>query len=47
MPPKLFYIIYSRKGTDKIHCRYKAPREEPRKAHGYLALGYDGYMVEL
>jgi hypothetical protein len=31
--------------TDKIHCRYEAPREEPREAHGYLALGCDGYMV--
>jgi hypothetical protein len=35
------------KGTDKIHCRYEAPREEPREAHGYLALDYDGYMVAL
>ncbi len=35
------------KSTDKIHCRYEAPREEPREAHGYLALGYDGYMVAL
>jgi hypothetical protein len=23
------------KGTDKIHCRYEAPREEPREAHGF------------
>jgi hypothetical protein len=35
------------KSTGKIHCRYEAPREEPREAHGYLALGYDGYMVAL
>jgi hypothetical protein len=35
------------KSTDKIHCRYEAPREEPREAHGYLALGCDGYMVAL
>jgi hypothetical protein len=30
-----------------MHCRYEVPREEPREAHGYLALGYDGYMVAL
>ncbi len=35
------------KSTGKIHCRYEAPREEPREAHGYLALGYEGYMVAL
>jgi hypothetical protein len=35
------------KGTDKIHCRYEAPREEPREAHGCLALGCDSYMVAL
>jgi hypothetical protein len=27
------------KSTGKIHCRYEAPREEPREAHDYLALG--------
>ncbi len=41
-----FYHLFT-KGTDKIHCRYEAPREEPREAHGYLALDYDGYMVAL
>jgi hypothetical protein len=35
------------KSTDKIHCRYEAPREEQREAHGYLALGCNGYMVAL
>ena len=42
-----FYYNLFTKSTDKIHCRYEAPREEPREAHGYLALGYDGYMVAL
>ncbi len=43
------FFIYNlfTKSTGKIHCRYEAPREEPREAHGYLALGYDGYMVAL
>jgi hypothetical protein len=36
-----FYYNLFTKSTDKIHCRYEAPREEPREAHGYLALGYD------
>jgi hypothetical protein len=40
------YNVFT-KSTGKIHCRYEAPREEPREAHGYLALGYDGYMVAL
>ncbi len=44
----IFYIYnLFTKSTDKIHCRYEAPREEPREAHGYLALGCDGYMVAL
>ncbi len=43
----LFIYNLFTKRTDKIHCRYEAPREEPRKAHGYLALGCDGYMVAL
>jgi hypothetical protein len=34
-----FYNLFT-KSTD-IHCRYEVPREEPREAHGYLALGYD------
>jgi hypothetical protein len=42
----LFFFLFT-KGTDKINCRYEAPREEPREAHGYLALGCDGYMVAL
>jgi hypothetical protein len=41
-----FYNLFT-KSTDKIHCRYEAPREEPREAHGYLALGCDGCMVAL
>ncbi len=41
-----FYNLFT-KSTGKILCRYEAPREEPREAHGYLALGYDGYMVAL
>ncbi len=41
-----FYNVFT-KSTGKIHCRYEAPREEPREAHGYLELGYDGYMVAL
>ncbi len=41
-----FYNLFT-KETDKIHCRYEAPREEPREAHGYLALGCDCYMVAL
>jgi hypothetical protein len=41
-----FYNLFT-KGTDKIQCRYKAPREEPREAHGYLSLNCDGYMVAL
>jgi hypothetical protein len=44
---KLFLYNLFTKSTGKIHCRYEAPREEPREAHGYLALGYDGYMVAL
>ncbi len=43
---KFFLYNVFTKSTGKIHCRYEAPREEPREAHGYLALGYDGYMVE-
>ncbi len=44
-----FLFIYNvfTKSTGIIHCRYEAPREEPREAHGYLALSYDGYMVAL
>ncbi len=42
----LFYNVFT-KSTGKIHCRYEAPREEPGEAHGYLALGYNGYMVAL
>ncbi len=41
-----FYNVFT-KSTGKIHCRYEAPREEPREAHGYFALGYEGYMVAL
>ncbi len=41
-----FYNLFT-KSTDKIQCRYEAPREEPREAHGYLALGCIGYMVAL
>jgi hypothetical protein len=44
---ELFIYNLFTKGTDKIHCRYEAPREEPRETHGYLALGCDGYMVAL
>ncbi len=29
-----FYNVFT-KSTGKIHCRYEAPREEPREAHGY------------
>jgi hypothetical protein len=32
--------MYSRKVQKKIHCRYEAPREEPREAHGCLAIGW-------
>jgi hypothetical protein len=35
---RFFYNLFT-KGTGKIHCRYEAPREEPREAHDYLALG--------
>jgi hypothetical protein len=42
----LYYNLFT-KSTDKIHCRYEAPREEPREAHGYLALGCDIHMVAL
>jgi hypothetical protein len=28
------------KSTDKIQCRYKAPREETREAHGCWAVGW-------
>ncbi len=28
------YNVFT-KSTGKIHCRYEAPREEPREAHGY------------
>jgi hypothetical protein len=44
---EFFYYNVFTKSTGKIHCRYEAPREELREAHGYLALGYDGYMVAL
>jgi hypothetical protein len=44
---KVFFNNLFTKSTGKIHCRYEAPREEPREAHSYLALGYDGYMVAL
>ncbi len=43
----LFIYNVFTKSTGKIHCRYEAPREEPREAHGYQALGYDGYMVAI
>jgi hypothetical protein len=45
----IIFFIYNlfTKSTDKIHCRYEAPREEPREAHGYLALGCDCYLVAL
>ncbi len=33
-----FYNLFT-KSTGKIHCRYKAPSEEPREAHDHLALG--------
>jgi hypothetical protein len=42
----LFYNLFT-KSTDKIHCRYEAPREEPGEAFGCLALGCDSYMVAL
>ncbi len=29
-----FYNVFT-KSTGKIHCRYEAPRKEPREAHGY------------
>ncbi len=41
----IFFIMYSRKV--QVKYRYEAPREEPREAHGYEALDYDGYMVAL
>ncbi len=36
-----YIFIYNlfTESTD-IHCRYEVPMEEPREAHGYLALGY-------
>jgi hypothetical protein len=34
-----FYNLFT-KSTGKIHCRYEAPREEPREAHGCLAIGW-------
>jgi hypothetical protein len=40
------YNVFT-ESTGKIHCRYEAPREEPREAHGYLALDCEGYMVAL
>jgi hypothetical protein len=32
--------MYSREVQKKIQCRYEAPREEPREAHGCLAIGW-------
>ncbi len=32
---KIFFYNVFTKSTGKIHCRYEAPREEPREAHGY------------
>jgi hypothetical protein len=37
--------MYSQKVQKKIHCRYEAPREEPREAHGFMAIGWKGYLV--
>jgi hypothetical protein len=34
-----FYNLFT-KSTGKIHCRYEAPREEPREAHRCLAIGW-------
>jgi hypothetical protein len=34
-----FYNLFT-KSTDKIHCRYEAPREEPREAHGCLTVSW-------
>ncbi len=39
---KIFIYNLFTKSTGKIHCRYKAPREEPREAHGCLAIGWKG-----
>jgi hypothetical protein len=33
-----FYNLFM-KSTDKIQCRYEAPREETREACGCLAIG--------
>ncbi len=38
-----FFIIYSWKVQIKYIADFEAPREEPREAHGYLALGCDCY----
>ncbi len=37
-----FYYYYDlfTESTDKIHCRYEAPREEPRESHGCLAISW-------
>ncbi len=42
---KFFIYNVFTKSTEKIHCRYEAPREEPREAHGCLATGLKGYLV--
>jgi hypothetical protein len=44
MNKEIFIYNLFTKSTDKIHCRYEAPREELREAHGYLALGCKGYV---
>jgi hypothetical protein len=36
---EFFYNVFT-KSTEEIHCRYEAPREEPREAHGCLAIGW-------
>ncbi len=42
-----FYNLFT-KGTDKQY-RYEIPREEPREAHGYLALDFiaNGCVISL
>jgi hypothetical protein len=35
-----FYYNLFTKSTDKIQCRYEAPREETREAHGCWAVGW-------
>jgi hypothetical protein len=39
MDEGIFLYNLFMKSTGKIHCRYEAPREEPREAHGCLTLG--------